>query len=104
MAFEPSERGDYVDRERGMTAKLIRGGPDGRTGWRISAPEWSFEFNVREQFPPERDAIKVESLDLKRQFPGTKNEAAALAEEFLDVWRRQPFRMKGRAGPKPIII
>lgn len=104
MAFEPDRRGDYVDREREIIAKLVRGGPDGRTGWRISAPDWSFEFNIREQFAPERDAIKVESLDLKKQFPHSTDEARAIVWEFLDVWRRQSFRMKGRSQPKEILI
>ncbi len=104
MAFEPNGRGDYVDREREIIAKRIRGGPDGRTGWRISAPDWSFEFNIREQFAPERDAIKVESLDFEKQYPGDKDEAKALVWDLLDTLRRQPFMMKGRFGPKEILI
>ena len=104
VAFEPNGRGDYFDSERELEVKLIRGGPDGRTGWRMSAAQWSFEFNVREEFPPERDAIKVESLDMEGQFPGAKEEARSLVWDFLDARRRQPFMLRGRYGPKPIII
>ena len=104
MTFKKGESGTFVDEDRGLVATLVRGGPDGHSGWTIRHDDWTIEMSVWEQFPPDGETMKVERLQSLGEAPPPYDDARTIVRDFLDAYRRLPFKMKGRLRPKEIDV
>jgi hypothetical protein len=104
MAFEQTREAEVGWRDADREMEVINtGGHMGVWHRQIRNPGWTIDFSFEERWPDD-NAIRLTRLSTSKSFPEDEDSARKLVREFLETWARMPFKLKGRTGPKNVVI